>query len=158
MCQVDYICKCLPASIQGALDELPETLDETYERTLREITKPQREYAHRLFQFVAVASRPLRVEELSGLLAFKPFKFEAGRIPKFEEGLRPEDPVHAVLSTCSSLFTVVDGGSLPETADGGSPSEADDSESRSDFSDRPVSASEVFEEEIFPKGADDEFR
>jgi hypothetical protein len=104
-CQLAYICGCIPARIQHALAELPETLDETYERTLREINKADWEFAHRLFQFVAVASRPLRVEELAELLAFD---FKAGPIPKFHEDWRLEDPVDAVLSACSSLLAVVD--------------------------------------------------
>jgi len=62
------------------------------------------EFAHRLLQCVAVASRPLRVEELAEFLAFD---FEAGFIPEFDEDLRLEDPVDAVLSTCSSLVAVV---------------------------------------------------
>ena len=107
-CQVFYICGCIPARIEHALAHLPETLDETYQRTLREINKAYWEYAHRLFQFVAVASRPLRAEELAELLAFD---FKAGPIPKFYEGWRLEDPVDAVLSTCSSLLAIVDGGS-----------------------------------------------
>ena len=95
----------MPACIQGALADLPETLDETYLRILGEINKADWEFAHRLFQFVAVASRPLRVEELAELLAFD---FKAGQIPKFYEDWRLEDPVDAVLSTCSSLLAVVD--------------------------------------------------
>ena len=87
-CQVVYICGCIPARIQHALADLPETLDETYERTLREINKADWEFAHRLFQFVAVASRPLRVEELAELLAFD---FKAGPIPIFYEDWRLED-------------------------------------------------------------------
>ena len=110
-CQLDYICGLVPARIRHALAELPETLDETYKRTLRGINKAEWEYAHRLFQLVAVASRPLRVEELADLLAFD---FEAGPIPKFYEDWRLEDPVDGVLSTCSSLLSVVDGGHLPE--------------------------------------------
>jgi ankyrin repeat protein len=84
---------------------LPRTLDETYQRTLQEINEADWEFAHRLFQFVAVASRPLRVEELAELLAFD---FKAGPIPKFHEGWRLEDPVDAVLSACSSLLAVVE--------------------------------------------------
>jgi ankyrin repeat protein len=80
-------------------------LDETYQRTLREINKADWEFTHRLFQFVVVASRPLRAEELAELLAFD---FKAGPIPKFHEDLRLEDPVNAVLSACSSLLAVVD--------------------------------------------------
>ena len=106
-CQVVYICGCIPARIQHALAELPNTLDETYERTLREINKADWEFANRLFQFVSVASRPLRVEELAELLAFD---FKAGSIPEFHEDWRLEDPVDAVLSTCSTLLAIVDGG------------------------------------------------
>jgi ankyrin repeat protein len=99
-----HICDCIPARIRHALDELPETLDETYERTLRGINKANWEFAHRMFQFVSVASRPLYVEELADLLAFD---FEEGSIPKFHEDWRLEDPVDAVLSTCSTLLAIV---------------------------------------------------
>jgi hypothetical protein len=46
------------------LEELPETLDETYERILRDINKANRVHAHRLLQCLTVAIRPLRVAEL----------------------------------------------------------------------------------------------
>jgi len=59
---------------------------------------------HRLFQYVAVASRPLRVEELAEFLSFD---FKAGPIPKFREDWRLEDPVDAVLSMWSPLLTLV---------------------------------------------------
>jgi hypothetical protein len=103
-CQLVYICGCIPARIRNALADLPETLDETYERTLREINKADWEFAHRLFQFVSVAVRPLRVEELAELLAFD---FEAGPFPKFHEDWRLEDPMRAVLSTCRSFLAIV---------------------------------------------------
>ena len=90
---MDYICGLSPARIRQALAELPETLDETYQRVLREIKTAEWELAHRLFQFVAVASRPLRVEELAVFLAFD---IEAGPIPKFHADPRLEDPVDAV--------------------------------------------------------------
>ena len=104
-CQADYLCSCVPTQIQYALADLPETLDETYQRTLRNINNAHWEFAHRLFQFVAVASRPLLVQELAELLAFD---FKAGPIPNFDEDCRLEDPVDAVLSTCSNLFVIVD--------------------------------------------------
>ena len=103
-CQVVHICDCIPARIPHALAELPETLDEIYERTLREINKANWEFAHRMFQFVSVASRPLHVKELADLLAFD---FEAGSIPKFYEDWRLENPADAVLSTCSTLLAIV---------------------------------------------------
>ena len=74
-CQVLYLRSCHPGRIRHALAELPETLDETYKRTLREVNKADWELAHWLFQVVAVASHPLRVEELVEFLAFD---FNAG--------------------------------------------------------------------------------
>ncbi len=104
-CQLVYICGLIPARIRHALANLPETLDKTYERTLREISEAEWEFANRLFQFVAVAVRPLYVEELAELLAFD---FEAMPVPKFYEGWRLDDPIHAVQSTCPSFFSIVD--------------------------------------------------
>src|SRR5882672_9442637 len=104
-CQVVYLRGCQPGRIRHALAELPDTLDETYERSLREINKADSELAHRLFQCVGVASRPLRVEELAEFLAFD---FKAGPIPKFHEDWRLDDPLEAVLSTCSTLLVLVD--------------------------------------------------
>jgi hypothetical protein len=72
--------------------ELPDTLDGTYERTLREIKSSNWEFARRLFLCVTVTSRPLRVEELEEFLAFD---FEAGPIPKFREDWRVEEPLEA---------------------------------------------------------------
>ena len=109
-CQLIYLRRCIPGRIRRALDELPETLDETYARSLEEIDEQNREYAHRLFQCVAATSRPLLVNELAEFLAFD---FEAGSTPTFLADWRPEDPTHTVLSVCSSLLAVVgtDGGS-----------------------------------------------
>jgi hypothetical protein len=103
-CQLEYLGDCLPGRIQQALDELPDTLDGTYERTLREIKDTNWEFARRLLLCVAVVSRPLRVEELADILAFD---FKAGPIPKFREDWRLEDPLEAVLSTCSTLLSLV---------------------------------------------------
>jgi hypothetical protein len=101
---VVYLRGCHPGRIRQALSELPETLDETYERTLRDINRADWELAHRLFQCVAVASRPLRVEELAEFLAFD---FKSGSVARFHEGWRLDDPVDAVLSTCSTLLALV---------------------------------------------------
>jgi ankyrin repeat protein len=99
-----HICDCTPAGIRDALAELPETLDETYERTLRWIKKANWEFAHRMFQFLSVASRPLCVNELADIFGFD---FKAGSIPKFHEDRRQENPADAVLSTCSTLLAIV---------------------------------------------------
>ena len=104
-CQLGYLGECLPGRIQHVLDELPETLDGTYERTLQEIKSTNWEFARRLFLCVAVASRPLRVDELAEFLAFD---LNAGPVPKFREDWRVDDPLEAVLSTCSTLLAVVE--------------------------------------------------
>jgi hypothetical protein len=83
---------------------LPDTLDETYARTLEDIGEQNWEYAHRVFQCVAAASCPLRVVELAEFLAFD---FEDGSTPTFLADWHSEDPENAVLSTCSSLLAVV---------------------------------------------------
>ena len=80
------------------------TLDETYARTLGQIDEQNWEYAHRLFQCVAAATRPLQTEELAEFLAFD---FDAGSIPTFLADWRPEDPENEVLSICSTLLLVV---------------------------------------------------
>jgi ankyrin repeat protein len=99
-----YLRHCLPGRIRRALDELPETLDATYERTLEDIHETCWIYAYRIFQCITVASRPLHVEELAEFLAFD---FEVGEIPKLVEDWRTEDPEQTLLSTCASLIAVV---------------------------------------------------
>ena len=89
---------------------LAEMLDEIYGCSLHVINKVVWESAHRLFQFVSVASHPLRVKELAELLAFD---FKAGPIPEFHEDWRLEDPVDAVLSAllhfaCHCLWWKID--------------------------------------------------
>src|SRR6266576_3903735 len=108
VCQLVYLSRCIPGRIRHSLKELPTTLDETYARTLEEIDEQNWDYAHRLFQCVAAASRPLRAEELAEFLAFD---FEAGSTPTFLADWRSEDPENEVLSICSTLLVVVKPGS-----------------------------------------------
>ena len=88
------------------LTELPESLDETYERILQQIPKSNQMHAHRLLQCLTVAVRPLRVKELAEVLAID-FSATRGTL-KVDENLRWEDQEKAVLFTCSSLVTIVD--------------------------------------------------
>jgi ankyrin repeat protein len=109
-CQLEALRHSLPPSVRGILEELPETLDETYERVLRDINKANREHARRLLQCLTVALRPLRVEELAEVLAID---FDApahGGIPQSNPNWRWADHHQAVLSTCSSLIAIVDDG------------------------------------------------
>ena len=103
-CLLDILRRCFPASIHGVLDQLPETLDETYEHILRRIDKVKRQFAHRLLQCLSISIRPLRVEELAEILAVR---FNEGGIPQFNTGWRLGDAEEAVLSACSSLITVI---------------------------------------------------
>jgi hypothetical protein len=94
---------------------LPESLDETYERILRGIRKPNQEHAHRLLQCLVAAVRPLRVEELAELLAFDFDAVDAEGIPVLNPdwSFSWEDQEEAIMSACSSLVTIVqDGDSL----------------------------------------------
>jgi ankyrin repeat protein len=104
-CQLDTLRRCMPSSIRKALNELPTTLDETYERALDGIPKEKRQHAHRLFQCLIVAIRPLRVEELAELFTIE-FDQDAG--PNLKEGWRPENAEDAILSACSTLIAVIE--------------------------------------------------
>jgi len=105
-CQLDTLRRCFPSSIRKTLNELPPTLDETYERTLQKIPKEKKQHAHRLFQCLVAAIRPLRVEELAEIFAID-FDQDAGS--NFVEAWRPEIPEEAMLSACSILIVVIDG-------------------------------------------------
>ena len=92
--------QCLPASIRQTLDQLPQSLDDTYLHTLSHIPQANQAHAHRMLQCLVVAARPLYVEELAELLAFD-FDATPGGIPKYRPALRLDDQTQAVLSTCS---------------------------------------------------------
>jgi hypothetical protein len=106
-CQLEVLRHCFPSSVQRTLEELPESLDETYERILREIRKPNQGHAHRLMQCLVAAVRPLRVKELAEVLAVD---FYAEGISKLNLGWRWQDQEEAVMSACSSLVMIVKDG------------------------------------------------
>ena len=108
-CHLELLRQCFPPSVRRILEELPDGLDETYERVLREIRKPNQGHAHRLLQCLAVAVRPLKVKELAEVLAFD-FNTVTGGMPKLDPGWRWEDQEEAVMSACSSLVTIVKDG------------------------------------------------
>ena len=67
----------------------------------------QQIHARRLLHCLAVAVRPLRVEELAEILAFD---FDAAKedIPEYHADWRWKDQEEAVLPTCASLITIVE--------------------------------------------------
>jgi hypothetical protein len=97
-----------PPSVQHILEELPESLDETYECVLREIKKPNQGHAQHLLQCLVVAIWPLCVEELAEILVVN-FK-DASGIPMLKPSWRWEDQEQALLTSCSSLIAIVDTG------------------------------------------------
>src|SRR5712691_13109427 len=104
-CQLEVLRDCFPSSVRRTIGELPDSLDETYERMLREIRKPNQDHARRMLQCLVAAIRPLRVAELAEVLAVD---FSGEGIPILNPGWRWEDHEEAVMSTCSSLVIIVD--------------------------------------------------
>ena len=111
-CQLETLRQCPLRYISSTLDELPETLDETYKRILQGIPKKMRKDAHRIFQWLTVSSWPLLVEELAEVFAIN-FDEEVSGIPKFEPSWRDPNAETAVLSACSTLVAIVDSSSWP---------------------------------------------
>src|SRR5258708_13417737 len=100
-CQLETLRHCLPPSVRHTLEELPESLDETYERVLKEIKKPNKRLAQSVLQCLIAAIRPLRVEELAEVLAFD-FD-DAEGIPRLKPNCRSDDPDLPLLPPHSNL-------------------------------------------------------
>jgi hypothetical protein len=100
-CQLELLRDCDASELQRTLGELPATLDETYVRILQQIPARKRDRARRLLQCLAVAARPLRVEELAGILSNEITTM--GTSPNANEGEE-----QAIRLACSSLVTVID--------------------------------------------------
>ena len=103
-CQLEALRGCFPPALRRVLEELPKTLDTTYERILLGIENARQEYARRLLQCIAVSIRPLRVEELAEVLAVR---LDDGGDSEYHSDWHLEDARQAVLSACSSLITII---------------------------------------------------
>ena len=103
-CVLELLRHCFPTDIRRVINELPESLDETYIRILKQIPKANRQHAYRLLQCLRAAVRPLRVEELAELLVLD---FSTGSVPELNTDWCWEDQEEAVLSACSSLVTTI---------------------------------------------------
>ena len=98
---------CFRSRVRHFLNELPDSLDETYERILKGIHKTKRGHVQRLLRCLAVAFRPLYVEELAAILTFDPDAIE-GEVPTLDADSRSEDQEQELLSACPGLITIVD--------------------------------------------------
>ncbi|KAI0297921.1 hypothetical protein BC826DRAFT_135232 [Russula brevipes] len=105
--QLEILRQCFPSSVRDGLQELPEDLDETYERVLKEIRKPNQLHTLRLIQCLVVAARPLRIEELAEVLAID---FDSEVTARLNPDWRWPDQESAVMSACSSLISIVNDG------------------------------------------------
>ena len=88
------------------LNEFPAALDDTYARALEKIHEEKWKRAHFIFQCLIASSRPLRVEELAGILTLQ---FGQATSPKTEKRPRRNSEV-AAFSACSGLIIAVEEG------------------------------------------------
>ena len=107
--QLETLRLCLRSRVRHFLHELPDSLDKTYERILEGIHKTNRDYVQRLLQCLAVAVRPLLVEELAGILALDLDTIE-GEITTLDADWLLEDQEQEILSACPNLITIIDSG------------------------------------------------
>jgi hypothetical protein len=105
-CQLESLQHCPLSELQSILQDLPVSLDETYERILMEIKVENQVLIHHLLQCLLVSMRPLSVTELGEVLAFEFDKVKGG-IPKPTTEWQWEDHKQVLLSACSSLITIV---------------------------------------------------
>ena len=64
-CQMQTLRRCSSrAEVRKALKDLPETLDQTYERVLRNIRPNHRDHALRLLQWLCIAYEPVDVDHV----------------------------------------------------------------------------------------------
>ena len=102
-CQIDALSGCLsPKKLYEALDALPATLDETYDRILSRIDPTYEAEVHQILQWLTCSQRPLTLHEVAELIAVdisqdQPFDFDK-RTPYAED----------VLEICGGLVTCTD--------------------------------------------------
>ncbi|KAL9120568.1 MAG: hypothetical protein Q9187_002877 [Circinaria calcarea] len=101
-CQIDALSSCINISkLREALDSLPTTLDETYDRILCKINPLYQLEALQILQWLTCSLRPLSLEEVAELITVDVNKDEV-----FDFDKRPPDP-DDVLEICSSLVTCI---------------------------------------------------
>jgi hypothetical protein len=70
-CQLDALSSCLNLSkLHQALDSMPETLDETYDRILCNIDPFNKQGVLHILQWLTFSLRPLSLEEVAEVVAF----------------------------------------------------------------------------------------
>ncbi|KAL8942148.1 MAG: hypothetical protein Q9216_001833 [Gyalolechia sp. 2 TL-2023] len=101
-CQLDTLRACNKVSaIKKALDQLPVTLDETYERILGAIEPADTVEAYHILQWLAFAERPLTLEEIAEAAVTNE---DGGPIDPEERLFDPYD----VVRICKSLISLTE--------------------------------------------------
>jgi len=103
--QMDILPKSLPATVVRVVEDVPDTLDETYERLLYRLPEENWEHTFHAFQILLVATRPLTMEELCLVLAID---FIAEVTPKYEEIWRSDEPEDNLVTICTSFISFID--------------------------------------------------
>jgi hypothetical protein len=99
-CQLETLRKCLkPSVLLRALEELPSTLDATYERILLQIPEQYHYDAQIVFSLLAFSARPISLGEAAEAVAIDLDQ------QVFDPGNRLSDP-RRVLKICSTLIAV----------------------------------------------------
>jgi hypothetical protein len=83
-----------------ALEALPQTLDETYERILTHIEKDYQKEARRALIWLAFSQRPLNIEELAEAAVV-----DSNLSPPFDPEERLHDPCNDIIEILGSLVT-----------------------------------------------------
>ncbi|KAF3283913.1 hypothetical protein TWF970_001081 [Orbilia oligospora] len=100
-CQLDVLGNCLdPDSLHNALGSLPETLDETYARIIRNMPNIYKKKAIRILQFLTYSPRPVEVVEIVDALAV-----DTDEKTYFDSSRRMPCP-NEVLHYCSGLVVI----------------------------------------------------
>lgn len=87
-CQLEALRGCFTRKeLEKALETLPATLEETYERTLAAIEESRRSSICHILRFLCFSARPMRLDEMSEVLAID---FEARPRPQYHPEHRLE--------------------------------------------------------------------
>ena len=109
---MDSLCtKMTRKALQNSLDDLPKTLNDTYDDALDRIRRQnedERELAERVLSWISYAFRPLNMMELRHALAVTPGE------DQFEEDNMPDE--EDIPSVCAGLICIEDGSQIVRLA------------------------------------------
>lgn len=98
---MDSLRKCLKLdALRKALNTLPKTLDDTYERILLNLDEEYEDYAFKIFQWLCFSKRSMRINEMVEVLAT-----DSTDDFSFMPEQRLPDP-RDILTICSTLVSI----------------------------------------------------